>query len=213
MIRVAVVDDHPVIRKGLKQLLELEDDLQVTVCIGEPETVVENLKHDPVDIVLLDLNMPKINGIQVLIKIKQANIKAKVIVFTVSEEPVDIHKAIRAGADGFLLKDEEPDQVINSIRDCVNGRHVVSVAIEDIVRDMVFNPPPENIHPLLAKLTEREKDVLRLIGRGKSNREIAQELFMAEGTAKVHAKRILSKLAKKNRIEVVLLCQELEGLI
>lgn len=213
VINVAIVDDHPVMRKGLRQLLELDDSLKVTYCTGHPGRVRDELKDNQPDVILLDLNMPEMDGIQTLMVIKQANIRSKVIVFTVSNEQTEIQRAIRAGADGYLLKDEEPEFLIDSIKQCVEGEHVVSPGIEGIVREMVFTPVPENVHPTLAKLTERERDVLRLIAQGLSNKEVGEALGMAEGTAKVHAKRILHKLGKKTRLEVALLARQFEGVI
>ena len=213
MITVAIIDDHPVLRKGLRQLLELDDELNVAYCSGHPSKVKDELKDNAPDVILLDLNMPEMDGIQTLTSLKQANISSKVIIFTVCNEETEIHRAIRAGADGYLLKDEEPEFLIDSIKQCSQGKHVVSPSIEGIVREMVFSPAPENVHPTLAKLTERERDVLRLIAKGCSNKEVGEILGMAEGTAKVHSKRILNKLGKKTRLEVALLANQFEGII
>lgn len=211
MADIFIVDDHPMLRRGLMQLFELEDDLHVVADFSDAEGVLEaSLALDP-DLILLDLNMPKINGIQLLTQLRSAGVSSRIIMFTVSDEQNDIYRAIQAGADGYLLKDTDPEDFIESVKHCVAGNQVVSGSISEMVSHALANRMPTDIHPLLAELTDRERDVLRTIADGLSNKEIGRTLGIAEGTVKVHVKRVLFKLGLRSRVEAAIFAHEHAG--
>ena len=208
MTDIIIIDDHPMLRKGLSQLLDLEDDLHLVAEVGEARDAVRVVtEHEP-DLILLDLNMPGQDGLQTLNKLRDAGVDARIIVFTVSDDQADIHRAIHNGADGYLLKDIDPEEFLESIKRCMQGEQVVSPGIQDVVRSALSKRLPENLHPALRDLTDREKDVLRLIAAGLPNKSIGQNLNIAEGTVKVHVKRVLSKLGLRSRVEAAIFAHE-----
>jgi two-component system nitrate/nitrite response regulator NarL len=205
---IIIVDDHPMLRKGIAQLLELEDDLHLVAEVGHAKDALRViLEHEP-DLILLDLNMPGQDGLNTLNQLRNAGVDARIIVFTVSDDQSDIHRAIHNGADGYLLKDIDPMTLLSSIKLCVDGEQVISPGIEKVVRSALKQRLPENMHPALSELTEREKEVLRQIASGLSNKEIGQKLIIAEGTVKVHVKRVLAKLNLRSRVEAAIFAHQ-----
>ncbi|MEJ2043264.1 MAG: two-component system response regulator NarL [Reinekea sp.] len=208
MTDIIIIDDHPMLRKGLSQLLDLEDELHLVAEVGESKQALATvLAHEP-DLILLDLNMPGQDGLQTLNQLRNAGVDSRIIVFTVSDDQTDIHRAIHNGADGYLLKDIDPEDFLESIKRCMSGEQVVSPGIADVVRSALKQRLPENLHPALSELTDREKDVLRHIAAGLSNKAIARELDIAEGTVKVHVKRVLAKLNLRSRVEAAIFAHE-----
>ncbi|WP_320821523.1 two-component system response regulator NarL [Reinekea sp.] len=208
MTDIIIVDDHPMLRKGIAQLLELEDDLHLVAEVGHAKDALRViLEHEP-DLILLDLNMPGQDGLNTLNQLRNAGVDARIIVFTVSDDQSDIHRAIHNGADGYLLKDIDPMTLLSSIKLCVDGEQVISPGIEKVVRSALKQRLPENMHPALSELTEREKEVLRQIASGLSNKEIGQKLIIAEGTVKVHVKRVLAKLNLRSRVEAAIFAHQ-----
>ncbi len=208
MTDIIIIDDHPMLRKGISQLLSLEDDLHLVAEVGESKNAVEVvLAHEP-DLILLDLNMPGQDGLQTLNKLRSAGVDSRIIVFTVSEDQADIHRAIHNGADGYLLKDIDPEDLLDFIKQCVSGTQVISPGIEEVVKNALSQRFPENLHPAIKELTDREKDVLRNIALGYSNKAIGTELGIAEGTVKVHVKRVLSKLGLRSRVEAAIFAHQ-----
>lgn len=208
--RIVIVDDHPLLRHGLAQLLDLEDDLELTASYGSGSEALKRIPDlDPApDLILMDVNMPDRSGLQVIERLRRANVDARIVVLSVSDDHADIFKAVNAGADGYLLKDLEPDHLLSEIRRAISGEQVVSETIRHVMLSARDAWVPENVHPRLRELTEREKDVLRLIARGLSNKGIGAELEIAEGTVKVHVKRLLSKLGLKSRVEAAVFAME-----
>jgi len=205
---IIIVDDHPMLRKGIAQLLELEDDLHLVAEVGEAKDALRViLMHEP-DLILLDLNMPGQDGLHTLNQLRNAGVDARIIIFTVSDDQSDIHRAIHNGADGYLLKDIDPMALLSSIKQCVNGEQVISPGIEKVVRRALIQRLPENMHPALSELTEREKEVLRQVASGLSNKAIAVKLAIAEGTVKVHVKRVLAKLNLRSRVEAAIFAHQ-----
>jgi len=201
---VIIVDDHPMLRRGIAQLLELEPDLQLIAEIGDARDALKViLQHEP-DLILLDLNMPGQDGLHTLNLLRNAGVYARIIIFTVSDDQSDIHRAIHNGADGYLLKDIDPLELLASIKQCVKGEQVISPDIAQVVHHALTQRLPENMHPALNELTEREREVLRLVASGCSNKAIGQQLLIAEGTVKVHVKRVLAKLHLRSRVEAAI---------
>ncbi len=208
MTDIIIIDDHPMLRKGLSQLLELEDELYLVAEVGDSrEALNVVLKHEP-DLILLDINMPEQNGLQTLDQLRDAGVDARIIVFTVSDDQSDIHRAIHKGADGYLLKDIDPEKFLESIKRCVSGKQVISPGIKDVVRSALQKRIPENLHPAIQDLTNREKDVLRLIAEGHPNKTIGRKLDIVESTVKVHVKRVLAKLRLRSRVEAAIFAHE-----
>jgi two-component system, NarL family, nitrate/nitrite response regulator NarL len=198
--RVLIIDDHPLFRKGLKQLIQDAEDFQI---VGEAsdgkEGITRALALRP-DIILLDLNMKDMSGIDVLKVLKPADIDARIIMLTVSDHAEDLVAALRAGADGYLLKDMEPEDLLDNIRAAGLGQMRLTDKLTSmLVRSLGADKSPAS--PSEAGLTEQEERILELIATGKSNKLIAHELGITEGTVKVHVKHVLKKLNLKSRVE------------
>ena len=201
-IRILIVDDHAVVRKGIRALLATEDDLEV---IGEAENGEEAValysELNP-DLLLLDLIMPKVNGIEVIKKIKSDQHDAKILVLTSFAADDQVFPAIKAGALGYLLKDTEPEDLINAIRQVYRGESSLSPTVARKVLEEVFHPAEKPLSP--DPLTRREIDVLQVLAKGKSNRDIANELSISETTVRTHVSNILGKLHLASRTEAAL---------
>lgn len=199
-----LVDDHPMMRRGMRQLLELEDDL---VVIGEANNGVEALQMvaslQP-ELVLLDNNMPEMNGVETLKRLREQNFPGKVLLFTVSDDEDDVRDAMRLGADGYLLKDMEPEQLIQQIRAALGGALVISPALTRVLAQALRNPPSAS----QLDLTDRERQVLKMIAAGSSNKVIGNKLGITEGTVKVHVKNLLHKLGLRSRVEAAVWAME-----
>ena len=199
-----LVDDHPMMRRGIRQMLELEDDLQI---VGEAShgeealTLIEPLKPD---LVLLDNNMPQMNGLQTLRRLRELHYGGKVLIFTVSDSEDDIRDAMRLDADGYLLKDMELELLIQAIRDALHGALVVSPTLTRVLAQALRSPPTSS----QIDLTDRERQVLKTIAAGHSNKVIGHKLGITEGTVKVHVKNLLHKLGLRSRVEAAVWAME-----
>ncbi len=194
-IKILIVDDHHVVRKGLRTVLELEDDF---VIVAEAEdgdgALVQYDRHRP-NVVLLDLQMEPVNGITALGAIKKVDPAAKVIVLTSFVDSSHVLPAMEAGATGYLLKTADPDEIATAIRNAMVGKGTFDqVAIQAMTEGMKNRAK-------FAELTEREREVLHLISKGKSNQEIGDELYIGIKTVKTHVSNILSKLGVDDRTQ------------
>lgn len=196
---IMLVDDHPLLRKGLKQLIAMEDDMKV---VAEASSGLDALKlaeeYDP-DLIVLDLNMQGMDGIQTLKTLRDKGVSSRIIILTVSDADDDVVAAITNGADGYLLKDMEPELLLEQIHRAVTGKMVLSEAITEILATALRQP--KSINSQLSSLTNREYEILSLIAQGMSNKMIARELDISEGTVKVHVKHLLKKLGLRSRVE------------
>lgn len=205
-ISIMLVDDHPLLRKGVVQLIDLEDNLEVVAEANNGEDAVKRaLELDP-DLIMLDLNMKGLNGVETLKAIKQTGVKAKIIMFTVSDAEADVLQALKAGVDGYILKDSEPEELIDYINKSMQGELVISAPLTQILAKS-FRPKAEK-EELLEALTNRESQILRYISQGDSNKVIARKLDIAESTVKVHVKHLLKKINLRSRIEAALFAVE-----
>ncbi len=195
---ILLVDDHPMLRNGVAQLISLEDNLTVGAQANNGEEAIsEALKFSP-DLILLDLNMKGMSGIDTLIALKRAEVTAKVVIFSVSDNKTDVVQSLKFGADGYLLKDSEPEELISKINRALAGELVLSEPLAQVVaRSLQANQTSNPIE----SLTQREFEILRSIAAGNSNKVIAKNLGITEGTVKVHVKNMLRKLGLKTRVE------------
>ncbi|WDH20373.1 two-component system response regulator NarL [Pseudomonas chlororaphis] len=202
--RILLVDDHPMMRRGIRQMLELEDDLQIVGEASHGEEALDLIEPLQPDLVLLDNNMPQLNGIETLRRLRAMDYRGKVLLFTVSDAEDDIRDALRLDADGYLLKDMEPELLIQYLRDALSGALVISPGLTRVMAQALRSPPrqPE------VELTERERQVLRTIASGYSNKVIGHKLGITEGTVKVHVKNLLHKLGLRSRVEAAVWAME-----
>ncbi|RUO76105.1 two-component system response regulator NarL [Idiomarina seosinensis] len=197
---IMLVDDHPLLRKGLKQLIALEDDMQVVAEASNGQDALRLApEYDP-DLIVLDLNMQGMDGIETLKKLRDAGVTSRIIMLTVSDADDDVVAAITNGADGYLLKDMEPEQLLEQIHRAVTGKMVLSEAITEILAT-ALRQPAKTPSSQLSSLTNREYEILSLIAKGMSNKVIARELDISDGTVKVHVKHLLKKLGLRSRVE------------
>lgn len=197
---VIIIDDHPLFRKGVSQLIALSDQLHL---IGEASSGEEGLELaralEP-DLILLDLNMRGMNGIETLRALREADLAARILILTVSDAADDLVAAIRAGADGYLLKDMEPEELLARIVEALSGRIVISESLNGLLARSLRDEA-QAAERSLAPLTDRERDILGCLASGLSNKLIARDLNIAEGTVKVHIKNLLKKLKFRSRLE------------
>lgn len=197
--KILLVDDHPMLRKGVAQLISLEDNLQVIAEANSgEEAIMLAIEHSP-DLILLDLNMKGLSGIDTLSALRRADISSKIVIFTVSDNETDVLQALKFGSDGYLLKDSEPEELIEKINLAIQGELVLSGPLTQILARSL-RPASRKISPL-ESLTQRELENLKLIATGKSNKDIANKLGITEATVKVHVKNLLKKLGLKTRLE------------
>lgn len=200
---VITIDDHPLFRKGVADLLGMEPSLHL---IGEAASGAEGVelaKRLNPDIILLDMNLPGMDGIATLKCLKDADLDARVVMLTVSDSEDNIIAALRGGADGYLLKDMEPEDILERLLLAAEGRTVISERVTELLAQALREEArPKSVQE--AGLTEREEEILRLIAQGQSNKLIARQLDISEGTVKVHVKHLLKKLNLRSRIEAAL---------
>ncbi|MFC2991897.1 two-component system response regulator NarL [Halomonas tibetensis] len=198
---ILIIDDHPLLRRGVSQLLELEDDLELVGEAGEPEAGIRlTLELDP-DMVLLDLNMPGMNGIETLKRLREEGFAGRVVMFTVSDQEEDVVDALQAGADGYLLKDMDPDELVRQMRQVSLGRMVISESLTALLAGALRSQRSQPAAPDIHSLTQREREILCELAGGLSNKMIARRLDITEGTVKVHVKHLLKKLNLRSRVE------------
>ncbi len=200
MTTVLIVDDHPLFRRGVRQLLEMDGDME---CVGEAadgETALALARAHMPELILLDLQMAGMDGLATLRALHEAEVSGRVVMLTVSDSDEDVIAALRDGADGYLLKDMEPEEMLERIRAAAAGEMVLSDRLTRVLATAVAGPRDRDA-ARLASLTGREHDVLRALARGLSNKVIARQLSVSEGTVKVHVKNLLKKLGLKSRVQ------------
>lgn len=195
-----MVDDHPLLRKGLNQLIEFEDELEVIAeASSGAQALVLAKEHDP-DLITLDLNMQGMDGLETLRALRNQGVTGRIVMLTVSDSDEDVIEAIRSGADGYLLKDMDPELLVEKLKEVVLGKMVMSDKLTEVLATALRKPDNRNTNAL-SSLTSREYEILKLISKGLSNKLIARELDISDGTVKVHVKHLLKKLNLKSRVE------------
>jgi two-component system nitrate/nitrite response regulator NarL len=206
-IRVVLVDDHTLFRKGLAELLEHSGAVKVVGITGNPDEARRLLREQKPDVVMMDLNMPARDGIALLGDFRAEGIDAPALFLTVSNAERDLAAALRAGARGYLLKDMEPDDVVDAVCRAARGETVVAPAMTAQLVNLVDNKrnTPES---LLNQLTGREREILQHLARGESNKAIARALGISQETVKLHVRHVLAKLNLSSRVEAAVFAVE-----
>lgn len=207
-IRVMLVDDHTLFRKGLAELLERRGAIEVAGIAGNGDEALQLLKSTQVDVVIADLKMPPHGGLALLRQIRAEGWRGPVLILTVSDDQEDLASAMSAGAQGYLLKDMEPDDVIDAVQRAVRGETVVAPAMTlKLVHLLQGGPqPPKN--DALQLLTAREREILDYLAQGLSNKAIGRALDISHDTVKLHVRHILAKLNLTSRVEAAVFAVE-----
>jgi len=207
-LRVLLIDDHTLFRVGLEGLLA-HRSIEVIASIGDAREGLQRAKELQPDVVLLDMRMPEINGIGVLRKLRESGFKNPVVMLTTSTDERDLVESLRSGAQGYLLKDMEPDQLVMALRDIVSGKTVVAPDLAPVLAKVVQGDGtlPNKESPF-DELTPRETEILSLLAEGQSNKVIARNLGISDGTVKLHVKAILRKLGVHSRVEAAVMAVE-----
>lgn len=207
-MRVLIIDDHALFRVGLQGLLE-QRGIEVADAVASGIEGIERAKELQPDIVLLDLRMPDMGGLEVLQKLRETKSTIPVVMLTTSNEEADLIKSLRSGAQGYLLKDMEPDELVSALRDIENGKNVVAQDLTDALARMVQGETNvDDDEGPFSELTPREMEILCLLAEGQSNKLIARNLGISDGTVKLHVKAILRKLGIHSRVEAAVIAVE-----
>jgi len=201
-IRVFLADDHTVVRKGIEALLGTEEGMEVIGTAANGEEAVNGVAHLKPDVILLDLQMPRKSGLEAIIEIKARDPYARILILTSFSDEDKVFAAIKAGAQGYLLKDASPQELLAAIRNVYAGRPALDPEIALKVIHEINKP--SKMPPTEEPLTEREMEILQLVARGLSNQQIAAELVISERTARTHISNILAKLHLANRTQATL---------
>jgi DNA-binding NarL/FixJ family response regulator len=207
-IRVLVADDQSMVRAGFRMLLSGEDDIEVVAEASNGLEAVEKAARFQPTVVLMDIRMPELDGLQATRRILAADNAARILVLTTFDLDEYVYEALRAGASGFVLKDDPPEQLLAAVRTVAGGDALLSPAITKRVIEQFMRVPQPTPSKKFDDLTERELDVFRLIAGGLSNVEIGQELYISDTTVKTHITHILQKLNLRDRVQAVVLAYE-----
>jgi DNA-binding NarL/FixJ family response regulator len=202
-IRVLIADDQDLVREGVRMMLDAEPDIDVVGMAGTGAEAVVGVGQTRPDVVLMDIRMPDVDGIQATERLAAGGSDAKVLVLTTFDLDEYVYRAMRAGASGFVLKDATREQLTDAVRRVARGDSLVAPAVLRRLVETFCRTPPRSMALAGSSLTEREVDILRCVARGLSNAEIAAELYLAEATVKGYVARILAKLGLRDRIQVV----------
>ncbi|MEL7606172.1 MAG: response regulator transcription factor [Sedimentibacter saalensis] len=206
MIKLLLVDDQDILLEGLKLILGMEEDIEISGTANNGKKAYEFCKWNMPDVVLMDIQMPELNGVEVTKMIHRDFPKVKVIVLTTFNDDEYIYDALKNGASGYMLKDTSPSEIARAVRTVYNGgaliQSEVAVKVIDKFSELAKEKREKSIDPRTDLLTDREKDICRLIAEGKNNKEIADELFLSQGTVKNHITRVLIKLDLRDRTQL-----------
>lgn len=214
-IRVAIVDDQAMVRQGFGALLDAQEDISVVGSAADGSEAVQLVRRTRPDVVLMDIRMPQMNGLDATRAILEMPGLAhpRIIMLTTFDADEYVFSALQAGASGFLLKDATAEDLIAAVRIVADGEALLAPSITSkLIADYASRPTPRDNTAVLSLLTERELEVMKLIASGQSNAEIAESLFLSEQTVKTHVSRVLGKLALRDRTQIVIAAYE-SGLV
>jgi len=208
MIKVLIVDDQALIREGLSLMLSLYDEVEIVGQVSHGKEAIDFLKKEEVDVILMDIRMPVMDGVEATKIIKEEYPNVRIIILTTFNEDEYILKGLKNGADGYVLKDISSKELVNTIKSVYNGDVMLHKDVAKTLAIAIMNNKDrkENI---LSRLTDRELEIAKLIGEGKSNKEISQILYITEGTVKNHITKILDKLQLRDRTQLALFIKDL----
>jgi DNA-binding NarL/FixJ family response regulator len=213
-VRVVLVDDQALIRTGFKMILETEDDIEVVGEASDGEQAISMTRSVRPDVVLMDVQMPTMDGLEATGRIvRDANIPSRIVILTTFERDDYVFEALRAGASGFLLKNAPPEELVHAVRVVAAGDALLAPSVtRKVIEGFIRRPAHRSNEAELRRLTERETEILQLLATGKSNSELADHLFVGEGTIKTHVSSVLTKLGLRDRMQAVIFAYE-SGLI
>ncbi len=207
MIKVLLVDDQAIVLQGLSMILSKEEDIRIVDSVHSGKEAVDTCNQLDIDIILMDIRMPMMNGVEATQHIKKAHPQIKIIILTTFNDDTYIFDSLRYGASGYLLKDAKPSEISSAIRTVYNGGSLIHPEIATKVLDQFkLTQTNEIIKPnkIIHDLTDREKDICHLLAEGRNNKEIAHVLFLSEGTIKNHMTHILDKLDLRDRTQLAI---------
>jgi DNA-binding NarL/FixJ family response regulator len=209
-IEVAIADDQPLVRAGLRMIIDSADDLHVVAEASDGREAIEAVRRTRPDIVLMDIRMPGLDGIEATHRItSRAASSTRVVILTTFDLDEYVYGTLRAGASGFLLKDVSPEQLIDAIRTVAGGDSLLAPSVTTrLIETVVQSQDHVAVPPAIDELTPRELEIFKLLARGLSNAEIADQLVLAGATVKTHVTRILTKLNLRDRVQAVVLAYE-----
>ena len=213
-VRVVLVDDQALIRTGFKMILESEDDIEVVGEASDGEQAISMTRSVRPDVVLMDVQMPTMDGLEATGRIvRDANVPSRIVILTTFERDDYIFEALRAGASGFLLKNAPSEELVHAVRVVAAGDALLAPSVtRKVIEGFIRRPAHRSNEVELRRLTERETEILQLLATGKSNSELAAHLFVGEGTVKTHVSSVLTKLGLRDRMQAVIFAYE-SGLI
>ena len=211
-MRILLIDDHALVRKGLETLLQSRG-IEIADAVGSGKEGIDKAKSLNPDIILLDVNMPEMSGVETLRALREQGINTPVLMLTMSRDEKDLEGALKAGAQGYLLKDMDPEELVPALNDAIQGKNVVAKeligSLTRIVQGQTLDTQEHDSKDgLLDELTPRETEILEHIAEGQSNKVIARELDISDGTVKLHVKSILRKLNVHSRVEAAVMAVE-----
>ncbi|WP_433176159.1 response regulator [Actinoallomurus sp. CA-150999] len=207
-IRVLIVDDDALVRAGLSMMLAGADDLRIVAEAGDGSEVAALVVEHTPDVILMDIRMPRMDGLAATEALRARDGAPEIVILTTFDADEHVLRALRAGAAGFLLKDTPPGEIINAIRRVAAGEPILSPSVTRRLIAHVAHTRHNPAEERLARLSDREREVVVAIGQGKSNAEISSELYMSVATVKAHVSRLLAKLELNNRVQVALLAHD-----
>ena len=206
-IRILIVDDHPVFRFGLRSLLSSVPDMDVVAEATSGEEAIQEAERLELDVILMDINLPGINGIEATQKILASNPKIGILILTMFEDD-SVFEAVQAGARGYILKGADPEETLRAIRSVINGEAIFSPTVADRLIHFINSKKENTTSQIFPELTDRERDVLNLLARGLTNTAIAEKLYLSPKTVRNHVSNIFAKLQVSDRTQAVIKARE-----
>jgi DNA-binding NarL/FixJ family response regulator len=207
-IRVLIADDQPLVRSGYRMILDERPDLELIAEAEDGEQAIALAHELEPDVILMDIRMPTLDGVEATRRLVETGCQARILVLTTFDLDEYVYAAVDSGASGFLLKDVKPEQLVDAIRVVAAGNSLFGPAATQRLLERFAPPPSQTAANRLDQLTEREREILKLIAQGRSNAELAQQLFLSEATIKTHVSAVLRKLGVRDRVQAVIAAYE-----